>query len=114
MFRWRLYYEDGSTYGDEDGEPWHAPKSGAQAVVVHDPAVGYVTLKGSDFYCYDPAWDCPVWRNMDVWGMQEYMREPGPRCVVFGEWMGNHEYQALCTRVTQELGDRQRYPHDVD
>ena len=111
-FAWRLYYENGSTYGDGDGEVWHAPKSGAQAVAVYDPAVGYVVLKGSDFYCYDATWSCPVWRNMDVWGFMEYMREPGPRLVVFGKWMGNHEYQALTTRIYAELGDRQRYPHD--
>lgn len=111
-FKWRVYYEDGTAVGDADSEPWYVPKSGVQAVVVADPATSYVILKGSDFYCYDPNWDCPVWRSMDDWGLQEYMREPGPRLVVFGKWMGNHEYQALCTRITAELGECQRYPHD--
>jgi len=114
LIEWQLYYGDGSTYDDSDGEAWCAPKSGVQAVVVHDPAVGYFVLRGEDFYCYDPDWDCPVWRSMDAWGFQEYMRAPGPRLVVFGQWMGNHEYQALSTRITNEWGDRQRYPHDMD
>ena len=109
---WCIYYSDGSTYSDIDGEAWYAPKSGVQAIVVVDPAVHHIILTRSDFYCYDSAWDIPVWRTMDDWGFQEYMRESGPRLVLFGQWIGNHEYQALMTNITNEWGVRQRYPND--
>ena len=117
MIEWRIYYVDGSSYSDEDGEPWYAPKSGVAAIAVRDPAVGYIILTGTreqDHFCYDAAWDCPVWRNMNVWGFTEYMRQPGPRLVLFGEWTGNHAWQRLKTRIQNELGDRQRYPDEVD
>jgi len=109
---WCIYYENNLTYSDEDSEVWYVPKSGAQAIVLLDPAVHHIVLTRADFYCYDPDWDIPVWRTMDDWGFQEYMREAGPRLVVFGQWMGNHEYQALMTRITAEWGERQRYPYD--
>lgn len=110
--QWCIYYGDGSTYADADGEPWYAPKSNVQAVVEVDSAVGYIVLTRADFYCYDPEWTTTNWRTMDDWGFQEYMREPGPRLVLFGKWLGNHEYQALMTRITTEWGERQRYPND--
>jgi hypothetical protein len=109
---YRIYYKDGSTY---DGPPELAPKTGAQAVVVFDPAVGWQALygtHGSDFFCYDANWDIPRWRNMSRWGFQKYMQDPGFKLVVFGEWMGNHAFQALQTRITQEMGDRQLYSWD--
>lgn len=109
---WRIYYGDGSTYSDEDGSPYYAPKSDVQAIAVADPAVSYIVLTRADFYCYDPEWSTPNWRTMDDWGFTEYMREPGPRLVLFGKWVGNHEYQALITRISNELGERQRYPND--
>lgn len=117
MLEWCVYYDDGSTYSNLDGRPWDAPKSGVQAIVVLDPAVGWFPLYGTrenDFFCYDAAWEIPRWRNMEHWGFQEYMREPGLRLVLFGRWMGNHAHQALKTRITNELGDRQRYPDEVD
>lgn len=30
--RWRIYYADGSTFSNEDGEPWDAPGWGAQVI----------------------------------------------------------------------------------
>lgn len=111
---WRFYYRDGSTY---EGPPELAPKTGAQAVVVLDPAVGWIALYGThgcDFFCYDAAWEVPKWRNLDRWGFQKYMQDPGVKIVVFGEWMGNHEFLALKARITRELGDRQLYPWDED
>jgi hypothetical protein len=110
--QWCIYYTDGSTYSDLSGEAWYAPKSGVQAIVVADSAVHHIILSRADFYCYNPDWDVPVWRSMDDWGMQEYMREPGPRLVVYGQWTGNHAYQTLMTHIHTEWGERQRYPDD--
>jgi hypothetical protein len=114
---WRFYYLGGSTYSNCDGPAEFAPKVGAQAVVILDPAVGWQALygtQGSDFFCYDAEWEVPRWRNMNRWGFQKYMEDPGMKVVVFGEWAGNHSFQALKTRITQEMGDRQLYPEDED
>ena len=117
MLEWRIYYVDGSDYSNEDGPAWLARKWGVAAIAVFDPAVGYIILTGSkecDFFCYDATWDSPVWRNSNVFGFNDYMKEPGMRLVLFGGWIGDHGWQALKGRVQNELGDRQRYPDAMD
>lgn len=117
MIEWRIYYVDGSDYSNEDGPAWLARKGGVAAIAVRDPAVGYIILTGSqeyDFFCYDAEWDCPVWRNSNAFGFNDYMKEPGMRLVLFGGWMPNHEWQAFKGRIQDELGDRQRYPDAMD
>lgn len=117
MIEWRIYYVDGSDYSNEDGPAWLARKWGVAAIAVRDPAVGYIVLPAHpeiDRFCYDAEWECPVWRNMDIRGFYRYMDQPGMRLVVFGEWTGNHNMQALKTRIQNELGDRQRYPDALD
>ena len=117
MLTWRFYYKDGSTYSNLDGPAERAPKSGARGVVVLDPVVGWQVLygtSGSDFFCYNPAWDIPHWRNMNSWGFQKYMRDPEPpvKVVVFGEWEGNVSFHELERQISIELNDRQFYPWD--
>lgn len=117
MIEWRIYYVDGSDYSNEDGPAWLARKWGVAAIAVRDPAVGYIILTGSretDKFCYDAEWECPVWRNMDADGYRDYMREPGMKLVLYGGWTGNHDWQALKTRIYSELGDRQRYPDALE
>lgn len=53
MFKWRLYYKDGSTYSDADGPAWESPDVGL--VCIAQPIADgewYTVLVNGDHYLY--------------------------------------------------------------
>lgn len=87
--RWRIYYQDGSTYSDVDGPVEHAPCDGVQAIVQRDATVGREVLALKHFY----AWDVDRWRGLGDqvgggdagYGLFVYLRRPGWKKIVAGE-----------------------------
>ena len=49
MINWRIYYADGSTYSDADGEWMKAPERGVICVVVRDPTGAWGRWVNSGF-----------------------------------------------------------------
>ena len=47
---WKIYYADGSTFSDEDGDWNGAPADGVCCVVVRDEDYGRFVLNGLNFY----------------------------------------------------------------
>ena len=47
---WKIYYTDGTTYSDEDGDWENAPSHGVVCVVVKDPDYGRFVLNGLNYY----------------------------------------------------------------
>jgi len=88
--RWRIYYDDGSTYSDTDGPVELAPCDGVLVVVQHDPDVGVERLFYKHFYC----WSVEHQRWLGVgderapgdghWGLFDYLRRPGWKKFVAG------------------------------
>ena len=50
--KWKIYYDDGSTYSDELGDPFEAPARGVQIIAIEHPEVGRELLGKEDFYWY--------------------------------------------------------------
>ena len=85
MLEWRIYYGDGSTFSNEDGEPQFAPAMNVQVIVVKDTAdtinnVGRRLWFGRDYYW----WDDGEWIGGDHFGLYDYLQRPGWRRVLFG------------------------------
>lgn len=99
MVKFRIYYEDGSTYQED---PFYAPATGAQVIAQADPArvKGFGLLLGKDAYC----WKDGYWFQCDVAGMWDYVMEhPGPLKVLFGRMMvRNEEYYKIVNRAKVE------------
>lgn len=75
--RWRLYYDDGSTFDNDDGAWNDAPHLGVITLVTEDPDVGRELDHGArgEFYAWWPEASKP-W-GFDRIGILDYLQEIG-------------------------------------
>lgn len=96
MLLWRIYYGDGTTFDNLDGEPADAPPWNVQAVVQRDPDVGRSISRSNDFY----VWHNGQWWEMDLFGLIDYLIRTG--LVKFGRTLGNRDYAAVLDRAVND------------
>jgi hypothetical protein len=75
---WIIWYDDGSSFSSDDGEPAAAPRDGVQVVTCADIGSGRLIWHGSDFYC----WQDDEWVPRSLLGLMDYLREPGAAKIV--------------------------------
>lgn len=93
--KWKIFYGDGSTFSDEDGSPYYAPRDNVQVIIGADPETGRYIIAKFDAYWWDIERD--RWFGGDRVGEWDYMRQLGPRVVLYGRFIGNNEYDACAT-----------------
>lgn len=95
MCTWRIYYGDGSEVSELD--PYEVPGLNVQVIVQADEDVGRYVLHGHDFYWWMP--DESQWFGGDVFGLWDYLAQPGPRKVIFARSLSNVEYKRILNRA---------------
>ena len=111
---WRIWYDGGGTYANTDGSPYDAPARGIQAIAQAEPAVGRQINAHRDFYWWDEAKQ--QWFGGDLFGLWDYLIEPGPKKVCFGRSVKNEEYQDVIKRVLADTdlpAKSARHPEEV-
>lgn len=66
---WKIYLDDGSTFGDEDGTPLDAPGWGVQVIAQADPQVGRRLISQADYYIFIDG----NWVGLDDVGLIDYL-----------------------------------------
>lgn len=94
---WTIYYGDGLTYDERDGDAYAAPARDVQMVAVADPDHGWYLCRSNDYYWYLSETD--VWQGGDVFGLWDYLIEPGPKKVLFGRTVSNAEFEKILMRA---------------
>lgn len=94
--RWKIYYGDGSTYSDLDGSPFDASPDNVQVIVMKDEKHGRLLVGKCDMYWWveeEGEW----FGLMDRlgYGLFDYLRQPGPKKVIFGRTTSNEAYDAV-------------------
>ena len=82
---WRLYYEDGSTFDSDQGEPWESPELGI--CLVAQPGKDQDILATRDYVIYRT--DVERWMETDIAGLYDQL-------------MTNVRY-INCFRLTRQL-----------
>ena len=101
--KWAIYYSDGSIYTYQDGNPEDAPVIGVQYIAQEDKNNNWVSLCNSDFYIWDKRDGVEKWYCASNAGRENYMRHPGWKKVLIGEWIGDLTYTAISKRVTDDI-----------
>lgn len=106
--RWRIYYDNGSTYSDEDGPVEHAPCNGVMVVVQLDPTVGIERLYYKHFY----VWSHEFGRWLGLgdqrapgdghWGLFDYLARPGWCKVTAGRTVPYDVFAAILDRAQRD------------
>lgn len=100
--RWRIYYDDGSTYSDQDGSPFHAIPTGVIVVAVERPnhPNGFgLNYEKEAFY-----WRPDIgWQACDKYGLADYeMLYRGPKVMLFGRSIRDETYFEILKRAKEE------------
>lgn len=103
--RWRVYYDDGSTYSDEDGPVALTPALGVQVIVKRDTAdpidnVGRRVLDRADFYWWSDQQD--EWYGGDSFGLWDYLQRPGWKKVLFGRSIPTERFTEIRKRALDD------------
>lgn len=72
MIEWVIWYDDGNSFTNEDGEPHEAPRWGVLAVAARSKDHGRVIWHGKDYYVWEAEW-----LGVDFIGLVDYLTRPG-------------------------------------
>ena len=91
--RWRVYFGNGSTFSDQDGSPYDAPRLNVMCVVGADPQVGRYMVSDKDAYWWVTLHG--RWFGGDRRGEWDYLAfHPGPCVVLYGRAVADEEYNS--------------------
>lgn len=93
MGKWLIYYGDGTKVYDQDCSPEFVPKRDVQVITVEDRDSGQLFLRSDDYYWWD--YRIGRWSSGDIFGLFDYLVEPGIKVVLFGRTIGNEEYRKI-------------------
>lgn len=105
--RWRIYYGDGSTYSDRDGDAYQAPVENVQVISQSDrsSAKGWILMHGrltqDGYYCWRS--DGYGWDLHEPAGFWDYMFHfRGPKAVIFGRTIPTDDFHKIVGRASEE------------
>lgn len=101
QLKWRIYYDDGSTFDNTQGSPVRAPGWGVICIVNPDPIVGRVIRQSFDFYYWVP--DEGQWWGSDLTGLLDRLINRLPiEAVCAGRMISFENYQAIISRADKD------------
>lgn len=100
MILWRIYYGDGATYSNEDGEPQNAPAGGVMCIAWYDEDRRRRLAHNSDYYIYAGE---GRWYGCDAAGFWQYMAETGYKIVKLGRMIGDRAFREIMSKAMNDL-----------
>jgi len=92
---WKIYYGDGTTFSRNDGDPGEAPARDVQVIAQSSREHGWTAWSGRDYY----IWRDGQWFGVDLFGLYDYLVEPGWKRVLFGRTLVRAEYDLVWQRM---------------
>jgi hypothetical protein len=100
MLKWRVYYDDDSTFDSSQGSPADSPGWGVVACVSIDKVEGHTLQSLSDYYVYDPS--CG-WVGVDLCGLFDRLGNRVPtEAVCFGRMLPNTVYERVYDKALND------------
>lgn len=101
MRKWRIYYDNGEVFTDDDGSPWEAPRTGVIAITQPNERVGWHVLYSADAYYFEDERE--GWNKADEYTKWDHLCRAKYPLLVFGRMMASSEYETLLRRIRKEL-----------
>ena len=87
---YKIYYGNGITYA---GDPYNAPAFDVQVIVQDSADHGRILTCRLDYYVFQP--EINAWLGVDLFGLWDYLQQPGPRKVIFGRTLPSRKFNEL-------------------
>ena len=91
--KFKIFYGDRSTYSDEDGSPFDAPRLNVQCIIGPDLNTGRYIVSDKDAYWWES--NLERWFGGDRRGEWDYLCRLGPRVVLYGRAVSEVEYNSI-------------------
>ena len=95
MSKWKIWYDDGTTYSSDDGLPEDAPVDGVQAILQWLPYDNYDIIPPNDYFW----WLEDRWVSGSVSGLERCLRKRSQVILLFGRWAGSKLYYKILDDV---------------
>lgn len=92
--KWKIWYSDGTTYTDQDGLPYDAPKTGAVIIVQEEGRTGWRKLFLQDYFVWSPSLQIWMMQNDAAGVIMRAVQEPFV-VVVSGTYMRELDFQEI-------------------
>ena len=112
--KWKIYYGDGSTFDDTQGEPEDAPGHNVQCIVFSDHDHGRTILQRFDWYFYRKGQN---WWAGDLYGALDlFTNFPKEMSALkAGRSVDNEAYREILERAVQDPDFNEMTGHrDID
>ena len=98
MLKWRIYYDDETTFDNTQGAPKAAPSFGVIAIPQPDPEVGRVVMHKWDWYYWRLDWK--QWWGSDLQGLLDNLLHNMPiTAIKQGRNVHNTVFRDIWARV---------------
>lgn len=97
---WRIHYDDGSTFSDEDGVPDETRAYGVLAIAQSDTQVGRVIIHDKEFYVYRQ--DFGYWVGSDRRGIFDALLRRVPIVVCEGRTVSDKDFRIAWAKATDD------------
>jgi len=101
--KWRIYYDDGSTFDSVSGQSDQAPPDGVIVIVCYENGVGRQLLQGWDWYVYRRT---EGWYGCDLHGLLDNLKNYPLEfsAVKQGRTVHTARFKEIIARADAEMG----------
>lgn len=105
MHPWKIWYDDGTTFSNEEGNPEDAPIDGVQAILQWLPLGNYNIIPSSDYYWW--VWD--RWVGGNINGLERFLRKRDQiiPIIIYGRWTHTNMFHQVQREVHGEIEEEQ-------
>ena len=100
---YKIYYGNGETFSSQTAPPFLIPKrNDVQVIVQESDNHGWFTQAMNDYYVWDNRGNGWRWWGVDIFGLYDYLLEPGNKCVLFGRTIEGDEFNEIFKRASED------------
>jgi len=96
---WKVFYDDGTTFGPDDGRPNEAPAFGVIATVSTEQSGSKSLTEGDDYYFYHPLDE--RWFGVELVGLVDFLVHSG--FLKLGRFIPQDRYLQIIKQALAEV-----------
>lgn len=93
-----------------DATPWSIKhRRDIQVIVQENKESRWVTRSGKDYYIWDSRGGEAKWFGVDIFGLHDYLLNPGFKCVLFGTEIDSKVFREIFELARSEFGNKEAF-----
>lgn len=112
--KWRIYYDDGSTFDNTQGKPEQAPPFGVLCIVAFNKDNGRSIFHKWDFYYYNTTVE--NWFGCDMFGLLDQLCHDNTnalKAVKQGRTVSNKQFRKILAKAVHDPDFPKQQAHDT-